>query len=92
MTGMIDDECSINPLNLKFEAFNFDCYEIDDGHNESEILNIIQKTKDSKKPIAIICNTIKGKGISFMEGNIDWHYRPPSGEDFKKAMAELGEL
>ena len=92
MTGNVEDECSIEPLNLKFEAFNFDCYEIKDGHIESDIIDVIRKTKDSKRPVAIICNTIKGKGVSFMENNLDWHYRPPLGEDFKKAMAELGEL
>jgi len=92
MTGMTADECCLDPLASKFNAFHFDCYEIEDGHNESEIVSIINKTADSIKPVAIICNTVKGKGISYMEGNVVWHYRPPKGKDFDKAMEELGEL
>jgi len=92
MTGKTSDECSIDPLFEKLNAFNFDCYEIIDGHNEKEILNTIESTSNANKPVAIICNTIKGKGVSFMEGNIVWHYRPPKGEDYEKAMAELGKI
>jgi len=87
--GNTSDACSLYPIEQKFEAFNFDSYMIEDGHDELEILNTIQKTKGSKKPVAIICNTVKGKGISFMEGNNVWHYRSPKGEDFENALAEL---
>ena len=88
--GNTADACSLDPLGAKFEAFNFDCYDIKDGHNEMEIKSIIKKTNYSTKPVVLICNTIKGKGVSFMEGNNLWHYRPPKGEDFDNALAELG--
>ena len=90
--GNTADACSLDPLATKFKAFQFDCYEIEDGHDELEILKTINKTSNSKKPVAIICNTIKGKGISFMEGKTLWHYRPPKGEDFDNAIKELGEF
>jgi len=81
--------CTLDPLGKKLEAFHFEVYEIEDGHNETEIIEVIKKTRNSSKPVAIICNTIKGKGVSFMEGNNLWHYRPPKGEDYINAMAEL---
>lgn len=87
--GKTTDACSLDPLIDKFEAFQFDAYEIKDGHNEQEILEVIESTKNSTKPVAIVCNTIKGKGVSFMEGENVWHYRPPQGEDYEKAIAEL---
>lgn len=87
--GITADACSLDSLSAKFDSFHFDTYEIEDGHNELEIMDTIQKTKDSAKPVAIICNTVKGKGISFMEGNNLWHYRPPNDEDYEKAIEEL---
>jgi transketolase len=87
--GATSDACNLDPLIEKFKAFNFESYEVSDGHNEAEIIKIIKKTKKSKKPIAIICNTIKGKGVSFMEGDNIWHYRSPQGEDYKNALSEL---
>jgi len=88
MTGNTDEECSLNPLKEKFEAFGYKAFDID-GHNESEILQTIQTSQDSNSPVAVVCNTIKGKGVSFMENNLDWHYRPAQGEDFDRALAEL---
>lgn len=89
MTGNTKEECSIDPLLDKFNAFNFNAMEISNGHNELEILKALKETNSSELPVAIICNTIKGKGISFMESNLDWHYRPPKGEELEKAISEL---
>jgi len=86
--GKIKDCCSLKNLLFKFEAFGLKAYEVD-GHNEYEIYSTINKSKSSKKPTAIVCNTIKGKGVSFMENNNIWHYRPPSTEEYQKALAEL---
>ena len=88
MTGNTDDECSLDPLKEQFEAFGYNTHEID-GHKESQILQTIDKTRESNAPVAVICNTIKGRGISFMENNLDWHYRPAQGSDYDKALAEL---
>lgn len=88
------DKCEnvlgLNDLKKKWEAFNFNVIDID-GHNHDEIRNAFNKLS-SEKPNCIIANTIKGKGISFMENNILWHYRDPMGEYFDKAMQELEEL
>ncbi len=80
--------CSINASKSIFESFGFKTFEIG-GHDEKEIRSVINETKDSGCPVAIICHTVKGKGVSFMEGNNVWHYRPPDEESFKKIVAEL---
>ena len=87
--GETNQACNIDPLKEKFDAFNFCTKEVHDGHDEKAIKKSIIETSQSKKPVAIICNTVKGKGISFMEGNNLWHYRPPKGEDFLNAIKEL---
>ena len=82
---------NIKPLdNLvdKLKAFNWEVIEID-GHNISEIYDAIEKAKLSSNPVAIVANTIKGKGVSFMENNAGWHGKAPSKEDYERAMAEL---
>lgn len=87
-TGNIDTYCSFNLLKNKLESFGFKSFE-GDGHDEESIYSLIQKTKKAETPIAVICHTIKGKGVSFMENNNVWHYRPPNKEEYEKAMYEL---
>ncbi|CAN2046957.1 putative transketolase N-terminal section [Candidatus Magnetomoraceae bacterium gMMP-1] len=86
--GCTSDCCSLETLKIKLEAFGLEAFEVD-GHNEEEISSALQKTKLSNKPIAIISHTIKGKGVSFMENNNVWHYRPPGKEEYKKALIEI---
>jgi transketolase len=86
--GDINCYCSFDSLESKFESFGFTTFDVD-GHDEEQIFQTIQKLKKSKTPGAIICNTIKGKGVSFMENNNVWHYRPPNDEEYKKALLEL---
>ncbi|MBC8226494.1 MAG: transketolase [Gammaproteobacteria bacterium] len=84
----IEQSVALEPLCKKLSAFNF--YPITlDGHDEAAIIDTISTTKDSKKPIAIVCSTTKGKGVSFMENNNLWHYRSPVGEDLDNALAEV---
>ena len=85
--GKCEDILGLNDLKKKWEAFNFNVIEID-GHNHDEIRKAF-KHLSSKKPNCIIANTIKGKGVSFMENNIVWHYKYPEGEYFDKAIKEL---
>lgn len=85
--GMTDKCCSLDPLRKKFESFNFKVFEVN-GHDEPQIYDAIQKNKN-KGPVAIICDTIKGKGVSFMENNNLWHYRTPKEGDYLKASFEL---
>jgi transketolase len=77
------------PIREKIEAFNFEVEEVD-GHNALEIIEKIQSRKRIK-PFLLICNTVKGKGISFMENQPIWHYRSPSPDEYLQAIAELKE-
>ena len=86
--GKTSECCSLYPLDDKFTAFGFNC-EIIDGHDEQVISNCIKNVKVNGKPSALICNTIKGKGISFMENENVWHYRPISNEHLLESIAEL---
>ncbi len=86
--GKLEDCCSLEPLDKKLESFNFNTYDVN-GHNEEEINNVIQKSQNSNKPTAILCRTIKGCGISYMEKNNLWHYKCPKNEFYDKAMMEL---
>ena len=76
------------PIKEKIEGFNWQCFEVN-GHSQEEILNIFSQKK-LDKPLFVIANTIKGKGISFMENKPIWHYRSPSKEEYKIALKELG--
>lgn len=86
--GNTENIKSLDNLHAKIEAFNWEVLEID-GHNMQEIYDAIEKAKTINKPVAIIANTIKGKGVSFMENNAGWHGKAPNKEDFERAMAEL---
>ena len=78
------------PIDKKFEAFGWNTLVID-GHNYDEILNAISEAKECKdRPTAIICKTVKGKGVSFMENNAAWHGNAPSIEQCEEAIKNLG--
>ena len=78
------------PIDKKFEAFGWNVLVID-GHNYEEIIDAIEKAKECKdKPTAVVCKTIKGKGISFMENQAEWHGIAPSREQCEAALKELG--
>ena len=88
--GSLDEVCSPNPLDKKFEAFNFHVISID-GNNVEEILAAFKEARETKgMPTAIIAHTVKGKGVSFMENNVGWHGKAPNDEEYEQAMAELG--
>ncbi len=87
--GTIGEVCSPYPIDKKFEAFNFHVITID-GHNFEEIAAAFKEAKETKgKPTAIIANTIKGKGVSFMENQAGWHGLAPNEDQYNQAMKEL---
>jgi transketolase len=91
-TGKTKDVMNIDPAPDKWKAFNFLVYEID-GHNMEQIVQALEKADKVKgKPVMIVANTIKGKGVSFMELNHKFHGKAPNDEQFKKAMEELDQL
>jgi len=87
-----ENTIKLEPFADKWKAFGWNVINID-GHDHFELKNAFLIAKASKsKPTVIIANTIKGKGISFMENNILWHYRyPHDGEEYDSAIAELKE-
>ena len=87
--GTIEEVCSPYPIDKKFEAFNFNVVVIN-GHNFDEIRDALNCAKAAKgKPTAIIMNTVKGKGVSFMENQVNWHGAAPNDEQFATAIQEL---
>ena len=86
--GNTYDIKSLEPLDEKLKAFGFDVYSID-GHDYEEIEETMLEAKNSNKLCAIIANTIKGKGVSFMENSAGWHGKAPNDEQLAKALEEL---
>ena len=90
VTDFIEDSTSLEPFAEKWRVFNWDVRQIN-GHSFEELLDVFEDfhSRNSPRPLVIIANTIKGKGISFMEGKLSWHHGVPSSEDLKIARKEL---
>jgi len=88
----VENTISLAPLDEKWKAFGWNTIEID-GHNHAELKEAYIKAASSLgKPTIILCNTVKGKGISFMENNILWHYRfPHKGDEYDNCILELNK-
>ena len=89
-TGRSREVMSLDPLVDKWRAFGWNAVEID-GHNFEEILAALNQFRvPSERPTAIIAHTTKGKGVSFMEDDNNWHYRIPTADEVARAKVELG--
>ena len=88
-TGSIEESIGNLSLAKMFGSFGWKTFEID-GHNLDQINTSIQESRDSNTPSAIICHTVKGKGISFMESDNNWHYRAPNENELRAALREIG--
>lgn len=87
--GPVAEVCSPYPIDKKFEAFNFHVICID-GHDFEQMEQAFEDARRTKgMPTAIIAKTIKGKGVSFMEGAVGWHGAAPNDEQYGTAMADL---
>ena len=88
--GSIDEVNSAMPLADKFRAFKWHVIELADGNDMAQIAAAFAEArKVSGSPVAIIAETVKGKGVSFMENQVGWHGKAPNDEQFEQAMAEL---
>ena len=88
--GKIEDVCSPYPIDKKFEAFNFHVINVEDGNDFDQLEKAFEEAKTVKgMPTAIIMKTVKGKGVSFMENEADWHGKAPNDEQYEIAMADL---
>ena len=89
-TGRSNEILALQPLAAKWKAFGWSTHEIN-GHDLEQLYKVLSKVPDgSGKPVAIIANTVKGKGVSFMQDDNNWHYRVPTDEEVIKAKKELG--
>lgn len=90
--GYTKDVLPLHSLTDKWRAFGWAVYEID-GHNHSEIDEVLSAFPFEKgKPSVIIAHTIKGKGVSFMENQLAWHYKSPNDEELQKALKEINSV
>jgi transketolase len=83
----VKETLNLEPLKDKFISFGLNVYEID-GHNHLEITNTLKRIKNDL-PSVIIAKTIKGKGVSFMENSVKWHYSSPNENELKQAINEI---
>ena len=89
-TGRSREVLALDPLVDKFASFGWDVHEID-GHDHAQILEAVSKVSGERsQPTMVVAHTVKGKGISFMEDDNNWHYRVPTVEEVAAAKAELG--
>lgn len=90
--GNTENVMPLNPLDEKYRAFNWNVININ-GHDFEEIINAIKTAKSvDDRPTLIIAHTIPGKGVSFMEGKYEWHGKPPTKDEAKRALYELDEI
>jgi transketolase len=91
MDGLTNKVMPMDPIDKKFEAFNWYVITIN-GHDMKAILIALERAKKIKgKPVCIITNTVKGKGVSFMENIREWHGKAPNQQEYKKAIKEIEE-
>lgn len=84
----VADCCTLEPLVDKFRAFNLDACDLD-GHDPGALTAALNSADQAGRPTAFVCRTVKGKGVSFMEGQNVWHYRPLNTESYENALSEL---
>jgi transketolase len=90
LMGPLKEIMSMEPMVEKWRSFNWDVLEIN-GHDIRQIIDAFNSAKSIKnKPCIIIAHTVKGKGVSYMEGQSSWHGKPPDKEQLAQAMGELG--
>jgi transketolase len=90
-TGRTAEVTALEPQADKWAAFGWSVKTVD-GHDLETLSRVLSDVPDgSGKPVAIVARTVKGKGVSFMEDDNNWHYRSPSAEECRRAKQELGE-
>jgi transketolase len=88
--GTVKEVLDLDPLAAKWEAFHWHTIEVD-GHDHAQLEETLRRVPlDAGRPTAIIAHTIKGKGVSFMEDRLEWHYRSPNPAQLEQALKELG--
>lgn len=88
VTDFLEDEGPFLEFESKIRSFGWEYFEID-GHNFEQIFDVFKKIEFVRKPSLLVANTIRGKGVSFFENNIDWYTKAPNRREFELAKAEL---
>ena len=83
-----EETLNLEPFKSKWESFGWNVLEFD-GHDDKKINDVFEKAKKVKWPLVLIANTIKGKGVSFIEGHGKWHHKIPNEDEFKAILKEL---
>jgi len=92
ITGRVEDVCNIEPLAEKFAAFGWSLKTVD-GHDIPGLTDVLSAVAfEAGRPSIIIANTIKGKGVSFIENDHRWHHRVPNDQEYEQAQQELDSL
>jgi transketolase len=86
--GTTEEVMDLGDIRAKFESFGWDAVEID-GHDMGAITDALERSRTLDRPAAIVCQTRKGRGVSFMEGRFGYHGKPPSPEQAEEALSEL---
>ena len=87
--GRVSEVLNLEPFAAKWRAFGWDTREVD-GHDLAALEHGLSAPPDSGKPRVFIAHTIKGRGVSFMEDKLEWHYKSPTDEQLIAALAEIG--
>ena len=91
--GPVSEVCNPYPIDKKFEAFNFHVINVENGNDMDQLRAAFKEAREFKgAPSAIIMKTLKGKGVSFMEGQVGWHGKAPNDEQYAVAMADLEKV
>jgi len=90
LSNKVDENLSLEPFAFKWEAFGWNVLSVN-GHNITDLLSVLSRASaiSAQGPVVIIANTIKGKGVSFMEGKFEWHGKAPNDNEYIAAMKEL---
>ena len=88
--GTTEDVMDLKDVRKKFEAFEWEAIEID-GHDMAQVVEKLEWSRTRERPVAIVCQTKKGRGVSIMEGQSGFHGKPPSPEQTEHALSELEE-
>jgi transketolase len=88
--GRTAEVMKLEPLSEKWSAFGWEVRDIDGHHHDQIRAALSDLPAHEGRPTVVLARTVKGKGVSFMEDRLEWHYRSPNDDDLRRALAELG--
>lgn len=89
INGFVENVMNLGDLKLKWNSFGWNVHWVKNGHSISDIVSTLNNLENNGAPTIIITETIKGKGVSFMENKADWHSKIPTNEEYKNALHEI---